>query len=285
MTLCDIIRGDIFCMDKLANKSLEEALEYMSNLPKIYMKELELNGNVFLSIMGHICEIAQDEKDDSRTPKHMPLGYDVVQRYCSHEFPIKFVCGHLAQYCRTIDTAIYIYYKLLRTDEHELSNDEYEKMFGSAFFIEQSRDELDELENAVILRFEYDKRGRIEKEKQGGAWQKNFEENWRKKHGLLLSNQIEKSQIILDNLFLVDKYNKLADRGGTLKRVINFLDKLESESHERNADGVLVPYKEYHALHELLSERPWEKADLQEEYYKLLQKFMRIANFETKKKP
>lgn len=270
-------------MDRPANQSLEEALEYMRNLPKIYIKELELNKDIFLGVTGHICDLARDEMDDSRTPKYMPLQYEMVQKYCSQGFPIKFVCEHRAQYCRTIDTAIYIYYKLLGDDDRGLNNDECKKMFGSCFFSEHDFDEFDELEDAVILCLEGDKPGRIEKVKQSGYCQKDFEENWRKKHGLLLSNQIEKGQIITDNLFLVDEYNELADKGATLKRVINFLDKLERESHERNADNVLIPYKEYHALHELLLEYPEEKANLQEEYAKLVHRLMSIFNFKAKK--
>lgn len=280
----DKIKRGVFCMSEQVNKPLEEALAYMCNLPKVYVEELELNKDIFLGILGHICDIAQDGgDDDSHTSTYMPLSYDVVQKYCSRGFPTKFVCSNHAQYCRTIDAAIYIYYKLLRSGEHELTDEECKKMFGSCFFDGHNLGELNE--DAVVLCLKGEKLGRIEEAKQDGYWRKNFEENWRKKRGLLLSNQIEKGQIILDNLFCVDDFNKLADQGSTLKRVLNFLDKLESESHERSADNVLVPYKEYHALHELLLERPWEKVDLQEEHAKLVQKFMRIANFEARKKP
>ena len=90
--------------------------------------------------------------------------------------------------------------------------------------------------------------------------QKKFEENWKKKHSYLLEQQIEKGQIIRENLFLVEEFDSLADEGATLKRVINFLNKLEGEKHERYSDGsVLIPYEEYHALHEMLSENPRRK--------------------------
>lgn len=269
-------------MDKSEKELLDEALAYMCNLPKIYIKELGLNKDIFLGVMGHICDIARDETDDSHTPKYMPLEYDVVKQYCSNGFPIKYVYGHRAQYRRTIDAAILIYYKLLRTGELEFDDAEREKIFGKYFLNEQELGELDI--DTVISWFTLDNPGKVEKARQDGYWLKNFEENWRKKHSALSSAQIEKGQIILDNLFCVEEFNELAERGGIIKTVINFLEKLETESHDRHSEEVLVPYKEYHALHKLLSARPWVKAELQEEHAKLVDRFMRIANFEARKK-
>lgn len=100
----------------------------------------------------------------------------------------------------------------------------------------------------------------------------------------LLERQIENSQIILSSLFLEEEFDELAAKGTTVKRVIIFLDKLENESHERNADQVLIPYKEYHALHELYSERPLQKAALQKKHAKLVHNLNRVLNLEVKKK-
>lgn len=273
-------------MNGNVEKTTEEALAYMRNLPKIYVKELKLNRDIFLGIMGCICEIAKEAKEREEkndAPKYMSLTYDAVQKYCSRSqgFPIKYVCGRYSQYHRTIDATILIYYKLMRTDGHEFDDAEREKMFGKHFLSEQELDALQEA--SVIARFKLYNPDKIEKEKQDGHWGKSLEENWRKKYSLLLNNQIENSQIIRDNFFLEEEFNELADEGAALKRVINFLDKLEKECHERRADNVLIPYKEYHALHEMLSERPWEKAVLQEKHAKIVRKLERVFGLQAKK--
>ncbi len=41
-----------------SNKFPEDALAHMRNLPKIYVEELELDRDTFLSVMGHICDLA-----------------------------------------------------------------------------------------------------------------------------------------------------------------------------------------------------------------------------------
>lgn len=274
-------------MNENFEENAEKALAYMRNLPKIYVKELKLNKDIFLGIMGCICEIAQEaeeREEKNGVPKYMSLTYDAMQKYCSRSqgFPMKYVCGRYSQYRRTIDATILIYYKLMRADEREFNDAEREKMFGTYFL---SKQELDALQEAsVIARFKSYNPGKIEKAKQDGHWGKDLEENWRKKRVSLLERQIENSQIIRDNLFLEEEFNKLADEGATLKCVINFLDKLEQEGHKRSSDNVLIPYKEYHALHEMLSERPWKKAILQEKHTKIIYKLERVFNFEEKRK-
>lgn len=274
----------MFKMEK-PNESVKSALKYMQNLPKIYVNELELNADIFWGLLGCLCYSTKLEGDISSSQKYMSLEYDVVQKYRNRTkgFSEKYVCDHYAQYSRTINVTILIYYVAIRDDGRKFCREEFEKLrqkFGL------NKEDLDMIKvNKVISDFEREKPGKIEKVKRAKKWQEKFDKNWREKWSKLLETQIEKGQTILDNLFRVDEFNKLADQGGTLKSVLNFLDKLESESHERNADNVLVPYKEYHALHELLLERPWAKADLQKEYAELVQEFMRIANFESRKKP
>lgn len=264
------------------SESVKNALKYMRNLPQIYVCELELNANIFWGLLGCICESTRTKGDNSSTQKYMSLQYNVVQEYRKRGFPETYVCDQYAQYIRTINATILIYYVAIRNDGCKFSREEFEKLcqkFGL------NKEDLDIIKvNKIISDFEVAKPGKIRRAKQDGKLQKKFDENWRKRHGVLLENQIEKGQIILDNLFLVDKYNKLAEQGAMLKTVLNFLDKLESESHERNDDNVLVPYKEYHALHGLLSECPWEKARLQDEHTKLVDEFMRIFNFKDRKK-
>ena len=263
--------------------SLQEALKYMCNLPKTYVEELELNRDIFFGIMAHICDIAQDESADADAPKYMPLQYDVVQKYCLQGFPTKYVCSHYSQFSRTIKAAILVYYKILRNDKRAFSDEEYEKMFGSFFLEERTLEGLNG--NDILNCFDKDERDNIKKEKLAGRLQKNFEENWKKKRAHLLEQQIEKGQIIRENLFLVEEFDSLADEGATLKRVIDFLDKLENERHEKYSDdSVLIPYEEYHALHEMLLENPWEKAILKEKHMKIVHKLERVFNFEARKK-
>lgn len=267
---------------KKSDKFLQESLEYMSNLPKIYVEELGLSGDIFFGIMGHLCDIAQDEGEDSGALKYMPLQYDVVQKYCSQGFSAKYVCSHYSQYCRTINAAILVYYKILRSDEHKFDHEEYETLFGNFFLNDEDLNELSEED--IFDCFEPDEQSYILKEQRSGNLQKKFEENWRKKRGILLENQIERSQIIRDNFFLEEEFNELADKGATLKRVINFLDKLEDESHERCADNVLIPYNEYHALHDMLSEHPGTKAILHKGHDRIIRKLERVFGFQEKKK-
>lgn len=215
-------------MDNKVDKSLEEALTYMCNLPKIYIEELELNGDIFFGIMAHICDLAQDESVDPKAPKYMPLQYEAVQKYCVQGFPTKYVCSHYSQFSRTIKAAILVYYKILRSEKFEFSSKEYKEMFGSYFLEEQTLKNLNV--DDIFDCFIEDEQDNIKKEKQVGYLQKKFEENWKKKRAHLLEQQIEKGQIIRDNLFLVEEFNSLADEGATLKRVINFLDKLEAKN-------------------------------------------------------
>lgn len=265
------------------DKSLEEALAYMRNLPKIYAEELELNKNIFYGIMAHICDLAMDESTDADAPKYMPLQYEVVQRYCIQGFPTKYVCSYYSRYNRTIKAAILVYYKVLRNSRREYNDEEYEKMFGSFFLEEQTLKKLNE--RAILNCFNEDERDNIKKEKLAGCLQQKFIDNWKKKRSHLLEQQIEKGQIIRDNLFRVKEFNSLTDEGSTLKRVISFLDKLEDERHKRGSgDDVLIPYEEYHALHEMILKNPWEKTTLKERYMEIVQKLERIFNFEAKKK-
>lgn len=62
--ICDIMK-DSHEMDKKVDKSLGEALAYMRNLPKIYIKELELNRSSFLHILGNLSHFFYDNKSDA----------------------------------------------------------------------------------------------------------------------------------------------------------------------------------------------------------------------------
>lgn len=215
---------------------------------------------------------------------YMSLEYDVVQGYCSSGFPIKYAYSNYSQYNRTINVALLFYYYAIRSEEHEFTKDEYERMFGTFFLDEKV---LNDLKNNKELssRCLADVEEKLRKKSLSGCWQERFEENWRKKRPQFLENQIVKGQIIRDNFMPVEEFDKLADQGATLKRAINFLDKLTTESHDRCSDNdvVLVPYKEYHALHELLLENPREKESLEEKHAKMVHRLERIFSRQVKK--
>lgn len=268
---------------KKETKSFEEAQAYMCNLPKIYIQELKLSKDIFEGLLGHLCDLEQDEQADDSTPKYMPLKYDVAQKYCKDGFPTKYFCKYYSQYLKTLYATILIYYIAIGSGEHELSDEEYEKLCQR---FDVSAEDLDASKvSAIISYFELENPGKIEKAKLAGECQRTFDENWKSKYTQLLKEQIENVQIVWNNVFLgAEEIDRLTDEGATLKRVINFLDKLESESHERNGDKVLIPDKEYHALHIMLSKRPWEKAKLKEKHDKIVHKWYRAANLESRKK-
>lgn len=261
------------------DKSLEKALEYMCTLPKVYVEKLGLDKKIFFAIMGHLCEIQRAE-EDSDAPKYMQLEYDVVLKYCAEEFTQKYVCGHYAQYCRTIDAAILTYYRILKNDG-KLTREKQDRMFGAHFLEERVLEKLDE--GVILDCFDPRERERIQKEKQAGNLQKKFEENWRDGNNEILDNKIENNSIILKNFFAQEEYEKLI-AGPSYKRAIDFLDKLENESHERCSDGVLIPYEEYHALHKLFLERPKVRETLQKKHDELADKLNRISRLTLTKK-
>lgn len=98
----------------------------------------------------------------------------------------------------------------------------------------------------------------------------NFLEHW-KARGKHFDTIEENWKIIFDDLCdgYVEKLDELCDKGGRLTRTIKFLDKLEAESHVKCSEGVLIPYDEYHALHEMLSEDPSLKGTLREKRDKI----------------
>ncbi len=208
----------------------------------------------------------------------MPLQYDVVQKYCSQGFPTKYIYSHYSQYCQTINAAILVYYKALRSGKTKFSRDEYEKVFGKFFVSEQALAELDE--QAIIDCFEPSMQSRIKLEKLDGHLFKTFIENWTKKRGQLLDAQIKCGQIIRDHFMPVEKFEELTAKGAKLKQALAFLDKLETESHDKCADSndVVIPYAEYHALHELLLEHPEKKARLRKKHAKISEQIIRIFN-------
>lgn len=267
-------------MGEIMDKSLDEALAYMCNLPSVYVNELELNKSVFFTILSNLSDVTHGEGNDFSTSKYLSLQFNVVQKYCSGGFPPKYVYGYYSQYCRTINAAILIYYRTLRSKKLEQS--EYENLFGKFFLDEPT---LKDLENEdLILACVADVKNRIKKDNIAEQLQKKFEENWREKRASLLEKQIAYGQVIRDHFTPVEDFERLTDQGATLKRALNFLDKLETESHDRcSEDAVLVPYEEYHALHELLSENPWEKGILRENHAKIVTKLERILSGQDKK--
>lgn len=268
-------------MKKKDDKSLDDALTYISNLPKHYVKELELNEDIFFEIIGYICDMASDGESDPDAPGYMPLQYETAQKYCLQGFPKKYVYDYYSEYCRTINASILVYYKIFRNDESDVNNEEYNKMFAYPFLDERNIRALNEDEICDI----FDKEEKIKEEKLAGYRQKKFEENWKKKYSYLLSEQIKNGDIILRSFYPREEYDKLISEGTTLKRAINFLDKLEDEGHESDSDNVLIPYKEYHALHELLSKKPKVKIDLEKKHREIVKKIWRIVNKKAKRTP
>lgn len=162
------------------NESVRSALKYMQNLPKIYVNELELNADIFWGLLGCICCSAKIEGDSSRQQKYMSLEYDVVQKYRNRTkgFSEKYVCSHYAQYMRTINATLLIYYVAIRDDGRKFSHEEFEKL-RQKFYL--NKEDLDMIKvNKVISDFEREKPGKIEKVKQDGGCQKKFDDNWQK---------------------------------------------------------------------------------------------------------